>query len=280
MGDQITKRPGGFFLDILGLKFKILCDNKKFERCLKQIFFHFVCDEGKSDNGKQKRKINCKYQRDIKVINFKVKDFYADLFSAYDKIMKMCLEDLQNRFLLLHASSCVLDGQTYIFVGKSGAGKSRIVRRLVKGGAKYVGDDPVLISKRDDIVLFPKSVLPLLISKEGEIVPFPKPILPRYTYRGRRFVKFFVPRSIGEPRPPYNFIIYEEDSEKDLRIQQLSKAEGAFELLKNTQNLECLEYKGSFDAISKVLQKSKVFRVNKPFYIRDFPKVLRIIRKI
>jgi hypothetical protein len=262
MADQITKRPGGFFLDILGLKFKILCDNKKFERFLKQIFFHFVCDEEKSDNGKQKRKINFKYQRDVKVINFKVKDFYADLFSSYDKIMKMCLEDLQDRFLLLHASSCVLDGQTYIFVGKSGAGKSRIVRRLVKGGAKYVGDDPVPISKK------------------GEILTFPKPVLPRYTYRGRRFVKFFVPRSIGEPRPPYNFIIYEEDSEKDLRIQQLSKAEGAFELLKNTQNLECLEYKGSFDAISKVLQKSKVFRVNKPFYIRDFPKVLRIIRKV
>ncbi len=32
MGDQIAKRPGGFFLDILGLKFKIFSDNKKFER--------------------------------------------------------------------------------------------------------------------------------------------------------------------------------------------------------------------------------------------------------
>ncbi len=260
MADQITKRPGTFFLNILGLKFKILSDNKRFENCLKRIFFHFVCDGGESNEEKQKRNIRYyEYQRDIKVINFKVKDLYIDLFLAYDKIMKICLEDFQNRFLLLHASSCILDGRTYVFVGKSGVGKSRVVRRLVKLGAKYVGDDPVLISKK------------------GEIVPFPKPVLPRYTYRGRKFLKFYVPKSVGKPCPPYNFVIYQESSEKNLCIQQLGKAEGAFELIKNVQNLE---YQNTFDVVFKALHKAKVFRINRPFYIRDFPKVLQIIKKL
>jgi hypothetical protein len=92
MWDQITKRPGRFFLDILGLKFKILCDNKKFERLLKQTFFILYAMMAKVIiRGK---KINCKYQRDAKVINSKVKDFYADLFLAYDKIN----EDVFRRF--------------------------------------------------------------------------------------------------------------------------------------------------------------------------------------
>jgi hypothetical protein len=80
--------------------------------------------------------------------------------------------------------------------------------------------------------------------------------------------------------PNLVFLMVKEGSEKDLRIHQLSKLESTFELLKNTQNLECLEYKSFFDAISKVLQRFKVFRLNKPFYIRDFPEVLQIIRKI
>ncbi len=260
MSEQIAKRPDAFFLDILGLKFKILSDNERFQNCLKRIFFHFVRDEVEINKGKRKRNVKYReYQKDIKVVDFKVKDLYSDLFLAYDKIMRICLEEFQSRFLLLHASSCILDGQTYVFVGKSGVGKSRAVRRLVKCGAKYVGDDPVLISKK------------------GKLVPFPKPVLPRYTYRGRKFLKFYVPKSVGEPCPPYNFVIYEEGSGKKICVQQLGEADGAFELIKNVQNLE---YQNSFDVIFRVLQKSKVFRVNRPFYIRDFPEVLRIIKKL
>jgi hypothetical protein len=45
---------------------------------------------------------------------------------------------------VLHASCCTLDGQTYVFAGESGAGKSALARAAVDAGFRYFGDEHIV----------------------------------------------------------------------------------------------------------------------------------------
>jgi hypothetical protein len=48
-------------------------------------------------------------------------------------------------WLLLHASSVVIDGGAHLFLAPSGTGKSTLARRLVSAGATLLGDEVALV---------------------------------------------------------------------------------------------------------------------------------------
>lgn len=52
---------------------------------------------------------------------------------------------LHHRLLLLHASSVVLDDGAHVFVARSGTGKSTLAQRLVRAGARLLGDEVALV---------------------------------------------------------------------------------------------------------------------------------------
>jgi hypothetical protein len=57
---------------------------------------------------------------------------------------------LRNNALLEHCSAVIYKGHGFVFIGDSGAGKSTIVKILVKGGAEIISDEIALINCRDN----------------------------------------------------------------------------------------------------------------------------------
>jgi hypothetical protein len=70
------------------------------------------------------------------------------LGEPYDRIL------ITNRLVhfdagILHGSAIVLDGQGYIFCGRSGAGKTTISRLWRQAGARILNDDRVIVRRQD-----------------------------------------------------------------------------------------------------------------------------------
>ena len=90
----------------------------------------------------------------------------------------------------LHSSCVSKDGYTYLFLGKSGEGKSTISYIMAKNGYEFMGDDLVFISKNkdDDIIIDALLIKPKLQNMElgrKEAIDIIKKHHLKYSHRGK-----------------------------------------------------------------------------------------------
>jgi hypothetical protein len=82
--------------------------------------------------------------RDRKEAKFGFAKEYESTFpSAFDNLLRIysAYRVLQTGGVVLHSAGLVIDGKAYIFVGRSGAGKTTLARKASDFGAKVLSDD-------------------------------------------------------------------------------------------------------------------------------------------
>lgn len=83
--------------------------------------------------------------------NSKILSYYHISLYQFQVILRVVLQKLlaENNGLIFHASACLVRQEAYIFLGKSGAGKSTFSTYLAMGN-KSIADDMVVFKKEKD----------------------------------------------------------------------------------------------------------------------------------
>lgn len=154
-------------------------------------------------------------------------------------------------YFLLHASCVVYKGKTLILAGKSGYGKTTIAYKLLKSGAKFVADDPVIFSL-----------------KTAEILPSPSTIRLRlYSCGVNHFVyRRISPSRFGRPTHEYSFCFlnspfnFNNSLHSELKHKkQITRSDGIFYLLKNCANIDEIVKCNLKPFLKKLCSKSSFF---------------------
>jgi len=159
--NTLTLEIAGLHLNLVFYQAKLVFTQNKLTREIKQYYSSFVTQTSRKPN--YKIELKEKYYRLISLNRDKTKSYsliaktikpkiieisYEISIFHFQKILYQVLNYLlfKKQGIMLHCSAVAKEGQAYIFLGKSGAGKSTITR-LLKNKYQQIGEDTGIIRK-------------------------------------------------------------------------------------------------------------------------------------
>lgn len=119
------------------------------------------------------------------------------LVPATESLVTHLFARMQRSLFVLHAGMVAWDGRAVLLPGERGSGKSTLTLWLSRNGARYFGDDLLLVDfHNDEILAFPKAVT----LKQGSFGCFEE--VPTHQDPMRGPVRYFLPDSAGLHRLP------------------------------------------------------------------------------
>ena len=127
--------------DIYGIKLRVRTQNFAISEFLKKIFFPFH--------------INCS-----SLIHYDLDHYFDPKFSVAEIIPVINPLFCKKEFWIFHSAAVTYKGKGFVFMGRSGAGKTTLTKISLKLGLKIIGDDLILLKKCDKEV----KILPMFFA--------------------------------------------------------------------------------------------------------------------
>lgn len=189
-----------------------------------------------------------------KVVNLSG-DSFLDFRRAYKQAIGYIIKKKMksDNLAFIHASAVYDSNKIYIFLGKSGFGKSTACKILHQKGFKFITDDTFILDiRRKKIIVFPKPIelkkpykmqkrfffyFPMIESNEVSFV--------------RRKLIFFLLKNKIKTVEHYNSFVKILKSMRWEYFRKLNHLDGVMDILKSTANLKNLNQKSYMKIIAK-----------------------------
>lgn len=201
-------RGKSFFVEYYGLLFIFNFSGKGeevFEK-LRVFFKHF---------GVKQNRISA---RNKKVFAISVKS-RTDFWKAIKKFIDCIISSFEEDFAIFHASCVCSRNFSFVFLGKSGYGKSTSAKLMCDAGFDFITEDTLFLGRCG-------------------IIPFPKPIV----LKSKRTWNIFLPERVPK-RPPKNIVFFFLKRKPENYLDFKMKIKSIAENLKDVKNFEELESK-------------------------------------
>lgn len=182
-------------------------------------------------------------------------DSFIDFWRGYKRALSYIIrKKMKSGNLAFIHASVVCDSNTiYIFIGKSGFGKSTICKILYQGGYRFITDDTLIFDvKQKKILVFPK---PIELKKPYEggkkfLFYFPEIGEREILIKNKKIMFFFLRNKIESTQHYRRFIKIVKSGFKE-QLRKLNNLDGVIKVLKSTANLKNLDSKAYIKIISK-----------------------------
>jgi hypothetical protein len=203
-----------------------------------------------------------------------------DLWTLSHPLLSVPMMELLKRrgLFSVHAAGASRDGRALVLAGTSGCGKSTLSLALARAGFGFLGDDTLLLARREGlrVLAFPDEIdlTEETVSLFPDIVPWLAPSPAGWRKRQLRAAQAFGARVVWEAEPAV-LVFPRVSGLPRSELRPIDPGEALFELAPNVLLTEPRSSQAHLDALAELARASRCYRLETGTDLEEAVRLLR-----